>query len=111
MKVEETGQPVAGARLRISVGFVMGAGSREERVVESGADGRFAIDLPAGNTRVWLSDPPAGYLVTSARDAIEDLEVSPDQPVIHRDYRVRRGTVWDFQFLRSAPMEGRFPAS
>src|SRR5262249_2652080 len=63
---------------------------------------------PTGNTRVWLSDPPAGYLVSSARDAIEDLEVLPDQPVIHRDYRVRRGTVWDFQFLRGS--DGRpFP--
>jgi hypothetical protein len=91
VKVEATGQPVAGAKPRISVGFVMGAGSQEERVVETGADGRFAIDLPAGNTRVWLSDPPPGYLVLSAREVIEDLGVSADQPVIQREYFVRRG--------------------
>ncbi|WP_422929164.1 sigma-70 family RNA polymerase sigma factor [Singulisphaera sp. PoT] len=100
--VEGTGQAVAGARLQLSVGFVMGAGSREERIVESGADGRFAVDLPAGDTRVWVSDLPAGYLFTSTRDAMENLEVSPDKPEIHRDFRVRKGTVWDFQFVRGS---------
>ena len=102
MTVEGTGQPVAGARLRVSIGFVMGAGSQEEKVVQTGADGQFAVDLPAGNTRVWLSDLPAGYLVLSVQRAIEDLEVRADQPVIHREYHVRQGTIWNFQFLRGS---------
>ena len=102
VRVEGTGQPVAGARLRISIGFVMFAGSQEEKVVETGADGQFAVDLPAGNTRVWLSDPPAGYLVLSAERAMEDLEVRADQPVAKREYSVRQGTIWNFQFLRGS---------
>ncbi len=100
VKLEGTGQPVAGARLQISVGFVMGAGSQSERVVETGADGQFTVDLPAGNTRVFLSDPPAGYMVLSAREAIEDVPVRPDQPIIRREYRVRKGTIWNFHFTR-----------
>jgi RNA polymerase sigma factor (sigma-70 family) len=102
VKLEGTGQPIAGAKLQISVGFVMGAGSKSEKVVESGADGRFTVDLPAGNTRVFLSDPPAGYLVLSARDAIEDVAVRPDQPEIRREYRVRKGAIWNFQFTRGS---------
>ena len=60
--VEGTGQPVAGAKLRILIG---GAGSQNETVIETGADGRFAIDLPVGRAGVWLSDVPAGYVVSS----------------------------------------------
>ena len=76
-------------------------GCQSEQVVESGTDGRFSVDLPAGNTRVWLSDPPAGYLVLSAQEATEDLTVRPDQPEIHRDYRLRKGArSWKFQFTR-----------
>ncbi len=102
VKLDGTGEPVAGAKLQISAGFVMGAGSRTEKVVESGTDGRFSVDLPAGNTRVWLSDPPAGYLVLSAQEAMEDLTVRPDQPVIRREYRLRKGSIWKFQFTRGS---------
>ncbi len=102
VKLDGTDQPIAGAKLQISIGFVMGAGSQSEKVVESGNDGRFNVDLPAGNTRVWLSDPPAGYVVLSARDAFEDLTVRADQPVIRREYRLRKGTIWNFQFSRGS---------
>ena len=97
--VEGTGQPVAGAKLRILIG---GAGSQDETVVETGADGRFAIDLPAGNARVWLSDLPAGYVVSGNQQAMEDLELPADRPVTHREYHVRPGTIWNFQFARGS---------
>ena len=101
VKLEGTGQPVAGAKLQVSIGFVMGAGSKSEKVVETGADGQFAVDLPAGNTRIRLSPPP-GYLVSRVQDFMEDLDVRADQPVIRREYRVRRGTIWNFQFTRGS---------
>ena len=100
--LDGTGLPIAGAMLQISVGFVMGAGSQSEKIVETGADGRFTVDLPEGNTRVWLSDPPPGYLILSMREAMEDLDVRADQPAIHREYRVRKGTIWNFQFTRGS---------
>ena len=99
VKLEGTGQPVAGAKLQVSIGFVMGAGSKSEKVVETGADGQFSVDLPAGNTRIRLSPPP-GYLVSRVQDFMEDLDVRADQPVIRREYRVRKGTIWNFQFTR-----------
>jgi hypothetical protein len=60
VKLDGTDQPIAGAKLQISVGFVMGAGSKSEKVVETGADGQLTVDLPAGNTRIFLSDLPPG---------------------------------------------------
>ena len=104
--VEGTGQPVAGTKLRILIG---GAGSQNEKIVETGADGRFAIDLPAGHVNVWLSDLPAGYLVSSVQQAMEDLELPVDRPMTHREYHVRPGTIWNFQF-RAVRIEGRSAA-
>ncbi len=102
VKLEGTDQPIAGAKLQIWVGFTMGAGSRSDKVVETGADGSFSVELPTGNTRVFFSDPPAGYLVLSNQESIEDLAVRPDQPVIRREYHVRKGTVWNFRFSRGS---------
>ena len=100
VKLDGTEDPIAGARFQISIGFVMGAGSREERIVETDSSGRFTIELPQGNTRVWLSDPPPGYLVPSAQESMEDIDVRPEHPIMHREYHVRKGTPWSFQFTR-----------
>ena len=102
VKLDGTEEPIAGARFQISIGFVMGAGSRDERIAETDASGRFTIDLPQGNTRIWLSDPPPGYLVLSDQESTEDIDVRPDQPIIHREYHVRKGTVWTVHFTRGS---------
>ena len=118
VKDEGTGQPVAGAKLRITIG---GLGNSTEEIVETGADGRFAIDLPAGNIRVWLSDLPAGFLVSGdrqrmvwltdlstaimvsgVRQGMEDLELPADRQKTDREYAVREGTIWSFQFVRGS---------
>ncbi|MFI5456191.1 MAG: sigma-70 family RNA polymerase sigma factor [Isosphaerales bacterium] len=101
VRLEGTGEPIAGAKLQITLGNI-NARRRNEKVAETGADGRFVLELPAGNARVWLIDPPSGYLVSSRREVMEDLVVGPDQPVIHRDYHVRKGTIWNVQFTRGA---------
>ncbi len=100
--VDQTGQPIAGARLHIGVGFVMGAGIQNDKIVETGADGRFVVELPEGNSRVWLTDPPPGYLVLNTRESLEELDVRAGQPAIHREYRVRKGTIWNFRFTRGS---------
>ena len=99
---EETGAPVAGAKLEILLGEIFGGPPPNEKIAETGADGRFTVDLPAGNARIWLRDPPAGYLVSNIREAVVDVVVGPGQPVINREFRVRRGTIWNFQFSRGA---------
>jgi hypothetical protein len=45
----------------------------------------------------------------STQDAIEEVAVRPDEPVIRKEYRVRKGTIWNFQFSRGshrAPSKG-----
>jgi RNA polymerase sigma factor (sigma-70 family) len=51
VRLEGTGEPIAGARLEIWPGGV-NIRRTNERVAETGADGRFAVDVPAGNIRV-----------------------------------------------------------
>ena len=116
MKLDGTGQPIAGAKVQILSGFIMGLGMGNlgEKIVETGADGQFSTDLPAGNTRVSLSDLPAGYLVPSMQEAVIDLVVKSDQRVIHKEFRVRKGTVWNFQFTRGSdqrPFQGKVYAN
>ncbi len=52
--------------------------------------------------RVWLSDLPTGYLFAGREPSIEDLVLPPDRPVTEREYRVRPGTNWSFQFVRGS---------
>ena len=33
---------------------------------------------------------------------MEDIDVRPNQPIINREYRVRNGTIWTFQFTRGS---------
>ena len=103
VKVDGTGEPVAGAKLRIRAGDIFDFESPNQRLVESGADGRFAIDLPAGPFQVSLAETPIGYYwVRSRPGTMESLLAGPDKPVIHGEYRVRKGTIWDFQFTCGA---------
>jgi hypothetical protein len=100
---EGPGVPVAGAKLHIHVGDVFDFQSPDQRVFQSGADGVFAVDLPAGPFQVLLAEPPIGYFwVMPHQRSIESLSVGPDQPVIRREFRVRKGTIWTFQLTRGA---------
>jgi hypothetical protein len=45
VKLVGTEEPIAGASFQISIGFVLGAGSRDEKIVETDAGGRFTIEL------------------------------------------------------------------
>ncbi len=97
VRVEGTGEPVAGAMLQIHVGDVYDHPSVNQRSVTSGADGRFAVELPAGPAQILHVEPPVGYYwAPSAARPIASFYVGPDEPVIHREYRVRKGTIWDF---------------
>ena len=86
VRVEGTNEPLRGVKLQILVGGMFG----REEVAETDGNGRFAIDVPAGDIRVRLIEPPAGYVPPNVREVMEDLVVGPDRPVIHREYHVQR---------------------
>ena len=103
VRVDGTGEPVAGAKLQIHLGDPFDFMGPDQRLVMSGADGLFTADLPAGPFQISLAEPPIGYYwVSSGPGSMEALSVGPDEPVIHREYLARKGTIWAFQLTRGA---------
>ena len=69
----------------------------------------FAVDLPAGPIQVQLAEPPPATTGFQSRPgSVDSLAVGPLEPVVHREYRVRKGTIWDFQLTRG-PERKPFP--
>ena len=102
VRAEETGEPIAGAKLNIrTIGDLFHSETNIERLTTSGADGLFAVDLPAGTFWINIAEPPIGYYVPrgNARSK-QTLMIGPDEPLIHLNFLVRKGTVWDIQFTR-----------
>jgi len=94
VRLEGTGEPIAGATVEVMVGETSGP-RPEIRTVRSGTDGRFIVDLPPGSARVWTPTAPVGYWMPDS--GIEEFAVSKSDPFLRKDYLVRRGTVWDFR--------------
>ena len=69
--------------------------------VKSRADGTFDIDVPQGNARIWLLTPPPGFCLADTGQMVDDLAFGPEAPVQRKDYLLRPGTVWVFQFATS----------
>ena len=103
VRVEGTGEPVDGAKLQIMLGDAGGGAVRNERVVATGVDGRFSVELVPGNApRLFLNEPPAGYWVPTNQKFMESFVFGPDQPLIDREYHVRKGAIWNVRFTRGA---------
>ena len=103
VRVEGTGEPVDGAKLQIMLLGDAGLSAvPNEQVVATGVDGRFAVELPPGNARVFFIEPPVGYWVPTDQKFMELLVFRPEQPLIDREYHVRKGTVWSLRFTRGA---------
>jgi RNA polymerase sigma factor (sigma-70 family) len=103
VRVEGTGEPAAGVKLQLHLGDRFDPQSGTEQFVKSAPDGRFAVDLPAGPVLVEIAEPPLGYFwARKSPRWMDSLFVGPDLPAVHRDYLIRKGTIWDFQFTRGA---------
>ena len=101
VRIEGTGEPVNGAKLRIHVLDTFNTRRPIERLAESGVDGLFAVDVPTGVVRVEISEPPMGYYwIRRGTGWMDSFFMGPNEPGIHREYRVREGTVWEFRFKR-----------
>ena len=103
MRVEGTGEPVAGARVRVDLGTRDLRGDFREAVTD--ADGRYSIPLPEGNARPLFFDPPPGYWLPDPGKHWKFFAVTPQQPVYRKDYLLRRGTAWTFRLTRGPKKE------
>ncbi len=87
-----TGEPIAGAKITVIVAGQNPDGTLRTREGTTDAQGRYTVEVPAGNSRAhWLHCPP-GYWREIA--GIEDFVTSTEKPVFRKDYVVRRGPVW-----------------
>ena len=100
VKVEGTGEPVAGARVQVIVGTSGGLHDRRETL--TGADGRYSLKLPEGNAQGSFLRPPDGYWVPDPNSMFGLFAVGRDRPAYRKDYVVRRGTPWPFRLEAGA---------
>ncbi len=102
VRVEDTGEPVAGVKLRIDrTDFYPPLGPGPEEI-ETDVAGQFAVNLPAGHVRYLISRLPRGYWVPRGQPSVGMLALGPEEPLIHKDCLVRRGNEWTFQVTRGA---------
>ncbi len=95
VRVEKTGDPVAGAKVRADIGIKDLHVESRETITD--VDGRFSIPLPEGNARLFLN-APRGYWLPEPAKHFDCLAVSREHPVQRKDFRVRRGSLWRFRF-------------
>ena len=100
VRVEGTGEPVAGAKVQVDLGRIDLRGDMREALTD--ADGHYMIALPEGNARPWILIPPPGYWLPDANKHRDFFAVTPQQPVYRKDYLVRRGSVWKFRLTNGA---------
>jgi RNA polymerase sigma factor (sigma-70 family) len=98
VRVEGTGEPIAGARVQVDLGTRDMSGDFREAVTD--ANGRYSIPLPQGNARPLFFYPPPGYWLPDPAKNSRFFAVTPEDPVYRKDYEVRRGTAWTFRLTR-----------
>ena len=103
VRVEGTGEPVAGAKVQVDLGTKDLSGDFREAVTD--ANGRYTIPLPEGNARPLFFYPPPGYWLPDPGKHWKFFAVTPQQPVYRKDYLVRRGTAWMFRLTRGPKKE------
>ena len=85
VRVEGTGEPVAGARVQVELGSRDLSGDFVEAVTDK--DGRYLISLPEGNARPLFFTPPRGYWLPEPSKHWRFFAVTPREPVHREDYR------------------------
>ena len=111
VRVQDTGEPVKGGKLAVLLGDSTNSGAYRMRNVTSGADGRFAVDLPAGLARAWTFFPPVGFWMPGNAKSQETFVLTADHPSQIKDYVVRRGVIWTFEIVRGVKHEAVRAAS
>ena len=59
-----------------------------------------AAAVPPGNATFGLYELPPGYWIPANPKVTESIAFGQNQPLVDREYRARKGTVWNFRFTR-----------
>ncbi len=103
VRVEKTGEPVAGVKVQALLGGKDLQDHAREAVTD--ADGRYSISLPEGNANAFLLNLPPGYWQPDPMKVRQSFAVTPGNPICRNDYSVRPGTVWAFRLSRGPKQE------
>jgi RNA polymerase sigma factor (sigma-70 family) len=107
VRVEGTGEPVAGARVQVDLGTKDLSG--EFRDAATDTNGRYTIPLPQGSARPLFFTPPPGYWLPEPSKHSQFFAITPQEPVYRKDYEVRRGLIWTFRLTRGPMHEPVVP--
>ena len=58
--------------------------------------------MATGNAILLLSEPPPGYWIPTNQKLTESIVFGPNQPLVDREFHVRKGTIWNVRFTRGA---------
>ncbi len=72
VRVEDSGAPVAGVKLRIDRTDLYAASGADPEEIETDATGQFAVNLAAGHVRYLISGLPRGYWVPRGQPFVGD---------------------------------------
>jgi hypothetical protein len=86
-----TGEPVAGAKVRVRVEGVPGKGKVAEAL--SGPDGRYTLDVPLGHLSLWGVHAPAGYYTQDPK-TFGAMLTTVAEPHAVRDFVLQPGAAW-----------------
>lgn len=92
---KESKHPIGGAGLRF---LVDGEPNPDKKLVRATTDenGRFRVEVPIGNLRVWFPDLKPGYWL-DPDDNTKALATSVDKPVATLELEAQRGPAWPVQ--------------
>ena len=106
VRVEGTGQPIAGAKLQMIQlqkypelsSLELQTGPIPWTETSTGTDGEFSFEALPGTGGVRLLFPPRGYLIAKPSSGFDlQFGFGPDNRVIRKDFLLRPGTVWKFR--------------
>ena len=84
------------------MGDALAGAEENEQIVVTGIDGRFSAQVPPGHATLFLYEPPPGYWIPTNQKFTESVVFGQNQPLVDREYHVRKGTIWNLRFTRGA---------
>jgi hypothetical protein len=103
----DTGRPVAGAKVKVLIRGLPGKAAVVEAL--SDADGRYVLELPLGDCRLWGVCAPAGYYTQDSR-TFGTILTTAAEPRVVRDFVLQPGSPWRVE-LHGAPLPADKPPS
>jgi thiol-disulfide isomerase/thioredoxin len=103
--VEQTGAPVAGARVMALTGMSEDRPGRQfaHTEVRTNENGEYLLQVPIGNVQLFPPEPPVGYWIGSKPfHPFDELVVTRNEPTVRCDFQVKPAAIWNAKVSTSA---------